>query len=427
MPKDLRATLRDLQHTHMVLIDTMGMSQRDRMVGEQVAMFGDSDVRSLLLLAATSRGDTLDDVVSAYSGIDLAGCVLTKVDEAASLASSLDVIIRHELAFVLCLEWAAGAGRSASAEPTVSSPSCLQGPARDSSPHRLAGVEPGLMMASGAKACCLSEDSVADFRGDQAAGLRRLLGRPRLRIVSFNAGGTGVGKSVAVANLAASLARVGREVLVVDENTLTTALLLFTALLRRRSAAGGRVGKALDEVLLPLRRESVYCRRPASIGQLGALERGRAADAAGLSGRDGAPGRRRPRRYLARIIRSGFSPLGLAAQETVDCRPPDVNAITEAYALIKKVSLGYAHRRFRILLSRVRSEAKRRRSTTTWRASPTAAGWRVSSMPAVPVDEQLRQASRLCQPVAGLFPGLAGGTGLSERSPSSLLNWPAQR
>jgi flagellar biosynthesis protein FlhF len=66
--KDLRATLRDLQHTHMVLIDTMGMSQRDRMVGEQVAMFGDSDVKSLLLLSATSRGDTLDDVVRAYSG-----------------------------------------------------------------------------------------------------------------------------------------------------------------------------------------------------------------------------------------------------------------------------------------------------------------------------------------------------------------------
>jgi flagellar biosynthesis protein FlhF len=38
--KDLRTTLRDLQHTHMVLIDTMGMSQRDRMVSEQVAMFG---------------------------------------------------------------------------------------------------------------------------------------------------------------------------------------------------------------------------------------------------------------------------------------------------------------------------------------------------------------------------------------------------
>jgi flagellar biosynthesis protein FlhF len=92
--KDLRATLRDLQHTHMVLIDTMGMSQRDRMVSEQVAMFGDSDVKSLLLLSATSRGDTLDDVVRAYSGMDLAGCVLTKVDEAASLASSLDVIIR---------------------------------------------------------------------------------------------------------------------------------------------------------------------------------------------------------------------------------------------------------------------------------------------------------------------------------------------
>jgi flagellar biosynthesis protein FlhG len=60
---------------------------------------------------------------------------------------------------------------------------------------------------------------VAEFRGDQAAGLRRLLGRPRLSVVTFVAGSTGVGKSVSVANLAASLARQGREVLVVDENT----------------------------------------------------------------------------------------------------------------------------------------------------------------------------------------------------------------
>ena len=42
-------------------------------------------VRRLLLLNATCRGDTLDDVVRAYRGPDLAGCVFTKVDEAASL------------------------------------------------------------------------------------------------------------------------------------------------------------------------------------------------------------------------------------------------------------------------------------------------------------------------------------------------------
>lgn len=80
---ELKQTLIDLQHKHMVLIDTMGMSQRDRMVEEQVAMFGANNVKRLLLLSATGRGDTLDDVVRAYGGPDLAGCILSKVDEVA--------------------------------------------------------------------------------------------------------------------------------------------------------------------------------------------------------------------------------------------------------------------------------------------------------------------------------------------------------
>src|SRR5574337_418648 len=95
---DLRQTLAELRNKHMVLIDTMGMSQRDRMVAEQAAMLtGAGDVRRLLLLNSTCRGDTLADVVRAYNGPDLAGCVLTKVDEAASLAPVLDVAVRNEL------------------------------------------------------------------------------------------------------------------------------------------------------------------------------------------------------------------------------------------------------------------------------------------------------------------------------------------
>jgi flagellar biosynthesis protein FlhF len=95
---DLRQTLAGLRNKHMVLIDTMGMSQRDRMVAEQAAMLaGAGDVRRLLLLNATARGDTLDDVVRAYAGDDLAGCIFTKVDEAASLAPALDVAVRNGL------------------------------------------------------------------------------------------------------------------------------------------------------------------------------------------------------------------------------------------------------------------------------------------------------------------------------------------
>jgi flagellar biosynthesis protein FlhF len=95
--EDLRQTLASLHHMHLVLIDTIGMCQRDKMVDEQTAMFEHSGVKRLLLLDATKGGDTLDDIVRAYGGPDIAGCILSKVDEAASLAPSLDVIIRHRL------------------------------------------------------------------------------------------------------------------------------------------------------------------------------------------------------------------------------------------------------------------------------------------------------------------------------------------
>lgn len=97
--EDLRQTLEELSHKHMVLIDTMGMSQRDKNVADQISMLVGSggNVRRLLCLSATSRGDTLDDVIAAYRGDDLAGCILTKVDEAASLATALDAIMRQGL------------------------------------------------------------------------------------------------------------------------------------------------------------------------------------------------------------------------------------------------------------------------------------------------------------------------------------------
>jgi flagellar biosynthesis protein FlhF len=96
--EDLRRTLSELRGKHMVLIDTVGMSQRDRMVAEQAAMLMRAgEVRRLLLLNATSRGDTLDDVIRSYAGEDLAGCILTKVDETASIAPALDAVVRHGL------------------------------------------------------------------------------------------------------------------------------------------------------------------------------------------------------------------------------------------------------------------------------------------------------------------------------------------
>lgn len=96
---DLRIALAELKNKHTVLIDTVGVSQRDKMVTEQVAMLSgtDVDVKRILCLNATSTGETLSEVVRAYQGNGLAGCILTKLDEAATIGGALDIVIRQKL------------------------------------------------------------------------------------------------------------------------------------------------------------------------------------------------------------------------------------------------------------------------------------------------------------------------------------------
>lgn len=144
---ELRQTLAELAHKHMVLIDTMGMSQRDKLVPELTDMLAGCDVQRLLLLSSTSRGDTLDDVVRAYAGDSLAGCVLTKIDEAASLATALDVIMRHGLR----LHYVSNGQRVPEDLHLPNRGYLLHRAFKDvpeNSPHRYDGVEPGLMMAN---------------------------------------------------------------------------------------------------------------------------------------------------------------------------------------------------------------------------------------------------------------------------------------
>ncbi|WP_027799274.1 flagellar biosynthesis protein FlhF [Paraburkholderia dilworthii] len=100
---DLQLALSELRNKHIVLIDTIGMSQRDRLVSEQIAMLSRAGqpVQRLLLLNATSHGDTLNEVVQAYQRAPdqqpLAGCILTKLDEATNLGGVLDTVIRYKL------------------------------------------------------------------------------------------------------------------------------------------------------------------------------------------------------------------------------------------------------------------------------------------------------------------------------------------
>jgi len=94
---DLQLTLGELSDRHLVLIDTVGMGQRDQRIGEQLAMFGQDNVGTVLLLAANAQAGTLDDVARRYKNNHLVGCILSKLDETMALGGCLDVAIRHRL------------------------------------------------------------------------------------------------------------------------------------------------------------------------------------------------------------------------------------------------------------------------------------------------------------------------------------------
>jgi flagellar biosynthesis protein FlhF len=104
---DLRQALDAVRGRHLVLIDTVGMGQRDARVAEQAMLLAQPEIRTLLLLNAASQGETLDEVVDAYQRVPdsiapaqaetLAGCIITKQDEASRQGTVLDVAIRRRL------------------------------------------------------------------------------------------------------------------------------------------------------------------------------------------------------------------------------------------------------------------------------------------------------------------------------------------
>lgn len=94
---DLSQLRNSLGRKRLLLIDTVGMGQRDKRVNEQTEMLVNGHVKRLLLLNATSQPENLDDVVRHYRNRGLEGAILSKLDEAVKLGGSLDVVMRHKL------------------------------------------------------------------------------------------------------------------------------------------------------------------------------------------------------------------------------------------------------------------------------------------------------------------------------------------
>lgn len=94
---ELRTLRQTLQRKHLVIIDTVGMAQRDERIDKQTSMLKETDANRILLLNAAAQSETLDDVARHYKVGGLVGSIISKLDEAIRLGGVLDVAIRNKL------------------------------------------------------------------------------------------------------------------------------------------------------------------------------------------------------------------------------------------------------------------------------------------------------------------------------------------
>ncbi|SDI05580.1 MinD/ParA family ATP-binding protein [Propionivibrio dicarboxylicus] len=264
---------------------------------------------------------------------------------------------------------------------------------------------------------------MADYRGDQADGLRRLFGREQTRVVAFTSGRGGVGKTALVANLGAALASQGRRVLIVDENTQHNVAAFFGMRSRHDLLQVLDEEIGLDEALLGVTPGVRVLPAAKAVKQLGHLD-ARQQDTLihSLTGMD------QPADVILVDASPdhplGFSPFGLAAHDTVVVISPSGEDITDAYALIKKVSLGYAHRSFRLLVNKARSaEEAVAIHRNMARLSHGRGVARLSLAGYVPADDAMRQAARLRQAIAVVLPGSPSGRACQTLA-TELQRWP---
>jgi flagellar biosynthesis protein FlhF len=88
-----------LGHHRMVLIDTPGSSLRDAQLDARLAVLANcaSRLETALVLAASTQAGALEEAVQRFRPANPASCLLTKMDEAASLGGALSVLIRARL------------------------------------------------------------------------------------------------------------------------------------------------------------------------------------------------------------------------------------------------------------------------------------------------------------------------------------------
>jgi flagellar biosynthesis protein FlhF len=93
-----------LSDKKLVLIDTAGMSQRDLRLSERFHQLqaGSPEIKPYLVLSANTQLAVLNQTILNFNKVKLAGAIVTKLDEAASLGGIITASIRHQLVLAYC-------------------------------------------------------------------------------------------------------------------------------------------------------------------------------------------------------------------------------------------------------------------------------------------------------------------------------------
>lgn len=263
------------------------------------------------------------------------------------------------------------------------------------------------------------------FVSDQAAGLRRLLGQGGgLQVITVMSGRKGAGKTAATTNLAAALARSGRDVLIVDQDRHGRGAAAALGLVPMHDVSDVLAGRcALDRLILGGPDNVQVLPIGGGFNRLGRLS---ARD------QDWLAQRFRHLQWGVDVVLVDMEdatdpdalPLGLAATEILLVLPPGNDALTECYALVKRLAMNFGKRQFRLLLNRVESTAQAQAAARNFAdAAGRYLGVSIDCLGAIPLDEKLDRASRLQTSVIDAFP-VAHSTSQFRKLAEGLLRWP---
>ncbi len=240
---------------------------------------------------------------------------------------------------------------------------------------------------------------------DQAEGLRRLLVQASARVVTVAGARAGLGATSLVVNLASALAQAGKDVLVLDECLSHDNVANMLALKPRYDLLNVvRRDKSLREIMLHTQqgvRVLPVARAIQALPQLSSPERERLLECLTEASRgidvvlvDVVA---TEERYISASL-APDQPLLVVLNATA-------SAITESYALIKRMAMQDGRQSFEIVVNKARDEQEAQ--VVFGNVAQVARHHlqvRVEYLGYIPLDEKLKRATQLCRPVVDAFP-----------------------